>query len=213
MNKNSQNSLKKLDNNEQKEIKAIERLLILIIRCLTNIKTYFYWKNFDKKHLTFGIVDGKFQITSTSHEDFIADTQSKIDTLDQTDTEKFINLSLLEALNGCNFIIFSLANDKNTFIQFWTENRKLKFDFYANKTNGLKKYYYSILGLLSEFGFASNENEQYKGRLIYKVGKNKDFISITANFRKDINLATRFTDMIFEKIYKIKNKKIAVEVQ
>jgi len=177
------------------------------------VRRFFWESNFTKKHLTFGIVYGKLQITSTEHEDFIQAVQQKINTLTQAKRSDFIKLALREALEGCNFIIFSPTDDDNKFIQFWTAENKLKFNFYANKTNGLKKYYLAVIGLLSESGFVNDEIEKYSGSMVYKVDKGKGYISVDANFRKDMEKASQFTEAVFKSIYKIGSHKLIVKVE
>lgn len=177
------------------------------------IRRYFWESNFTKKHLTFGIVDGKLQITSIEHEDFIQAVQQRIDKLAKKEQTDFVRLALQESLEGCNFIIFSQVDNDNTFIQFWTAENKLKFNFYANKTNRLKKYYLSIIGLLSESGFVNNEIENYRGSMVYKIEKGKDYISVDANFRKDTESATKFTVATFKEVYKIGSQKLTAKVE
>lgn len=177
------------------------------------IRRYFWESNFTKKHLTFGVVDGKLQITSIEHGDFIQAVQQKIDKLVQKEKGDFVKSGLRESLEGCNFIIFSPVNNDNTFIQFWTAENKLKFNFYANKTNKLKKYYLSVIGLLSETGFVNNQIEKYSGSMVYKVDKGKDYISVDANFGKDVEKASKFTEIIFKDIYKIGSQKLRAKVE
>ncbi len=191
------------------QIKIINHLYFAYWR----VRRYFWESNFTKKHLTFGIVDGKLQITSTEHEDFIQAVQQKINSLARADRGDFIKLALREALEGCNFIIFSPVNDDSKFIQFWTAENKLKLNFYANKTNGLKKYYFVIIGLLNESGFVNNEIEKYNGSMVYKVDKGKDYISVDANFRKDMEKASQFTEAVFKNIYKIGSHKLIAKVE
>lgn len=177
------------------------------------IRRYFWESNFTKKHLTFGLINGKLQITSTEHEDFVGVIQQKIDKLEQTSRVDYIKSVLSEAVEGCNFVILSPVDNDNKFAQFWTAENKFKFNFYANKTNGLKKYYLSVIGLLSETGFVNNEIEKYSGSVVYKVDKGKDYISVDANFGKDIEKASKFTGIIFKDIYKIGAQKLRVKVE
>lgn len=191
------------------QIKIIHHLYFAYCRA----RRFFWESNFTKKHLTFGIVDGKLQITSTEHEDFIQAIQKRINKLTQKEQGKFVKLALRESLEGCNFIIFSPIGDDNKFIQFWTAENKLKFNFYANKTKGLKKYYLPIVGLLSESGFVNDEIENYRGSMVYKIDKGKDYISVDANFRKDIESASRFIESVFKDIYKIGSHKLIAKVE
>ena len=177
------------------------------------IKRYFYNANFTKKHLTLGVVNGKIQITSTSHNDYIAIVQKKINKLSKIkDRKKFIKLALNEAVNGGNFIIFSILGEDNKFVQFWTGEHQLKYDFFANEINKLKNFFLSTVGLLSEMGFVNDEVGEYRGRMIYKVDKGTDYISLKANFRKDLDLASEFTEIIFKQLYKIGHKKLVARI-
>lgn len=150
----------------------------------------------------------------TEHSDFIIKVQSKLDEFSKTNSQKdFIKLALAEALGGCNYIIFSPENDDNTFIQFWTGENGLKFNYYANKVNKLEKYYLSFIGLLSEAGFVNETTQNYRGSMIYKIDRGADHISIDADFKSDIDSATKFATMVFQQIYKTGNKQIIAKVE
>jgi len=194
--------------------KIRDKIIRFVFTVYYKTKTYLHFANFRKKHITFGLVNGKFQITSTDHPDFILKVQKKINKLgNNPDRKEFIKLALTETIGGCNFIIFSPQGEGNKFIQFWTGDHTLKFDFYANKVNNLKNHFLSIVGLLSEMGFVNSEVPEYRGRMTYKVDKGTDYISVDANFNKDIELATEFTEIIFKQIYKIKLKKLIAKVE
>ncbi len=189
-------------------------VLDFILAIYWKTKRYFYNGNFSKKHLTFGVVDGKIQITSTSHNDYIAAAQKRINKLSKLKKrKKFIKLALTEAMNGGNFIIFSILGEDNKYVQFWTGEHQLKYDFYANEINKLKNFFLSTVGLLSEMGFVNDEVTTYSGRMIYKVDKGTDYISLKANFRKDIDLASEFTEIIFKQLYKIGRKKLVARIE
>lgn len=175
---------------------------------------YFYNGKFSKKHIAFGLVNGKMQITTFGHKDFINSIQKELNKLSKKlERIKLIRMALEKSISGCNFIIFSFEYNENKFVQFWTENHQLKYNFYANKNNRLKKYYLSILGLLAESGFVDYNNPEYKGKMTFKVKKGKDCVSIDANFKKDLNLAVEFTERVFRDIYKIKKNKLIVKVE
>ena len=189
-------------------------LVIFIIKIRNAVFRYFYFSNFEKKHVTYGFVNGKFQITSTSHEDFIAAIQSKINKLSgSNDHETFIRLALTEAIGGCNFIIFSPPDHDNKYVQFWTGDHTLKYDFCAIKTNGLKKYYYSVLGLLSESGFVNQKIVTNVGKRFFEIEKTKNQITVDANFGVDIESASKFTEAIYKQIYKVRGKKLIARVE
>lgn len=179
-----------------------------------NLKGFFYNQNFKKKHFSFSLVQGKLLITSMEHEDFITGVQKKLNKLAKNKSrENFIRLALNEALEGCNFIIFSVPEDDNKFVQFWTGEHKLKYNFYANDVNKLKKYFLTVVGLLSEMGFVNNNVPEYRGKMVYKVDKGSDHISVDANFNHDINLAVEFTEIVYKQIYKAKGHKLIAKVE
>ncbi|MFA6007371.1 MAG: hypothetical protein WC784_01855 [Candidatus Shapirobacteria bacterium] len=181
---------------------------------LFQIFNYIGFHNFYKKHVTVAFVNGKFQITSTSHEDFIAITQKKIDKFSQSKNQKeFISLALGEAIDGCNFIIFSPLGEDDKFVQFWTGEHSLKYNFCFLKTNGLEKYFYSVLGLLSEYGFINKKFISSGGKSFYEIEKGKTITNIYANFGVDIESTTKFIETIYKEIYKIKGKKLVAKVE
>ena len=121
-------------------------------------------------------------------------------------------MTLQEALGGCNYIIFTDPENDNNYVQFWTGEHKLKYSFYANEVNQKKDYFLSTIGLLSELGYVNSEVENYRGRMVYKIKKETDTIIVDANFYKDIDLATDFTEKIFSQIFLTKSIKLEVNL-
>lgn len=190
------------------------KFLDFIFTTYFKIRRYFYNGNFTKKHITFAVVNGKFQVTSTNHEDFILAIQKKLDKFSlKNDRKKFIKLALTNSLEGCNFIIFSVSGEDNKFVQFWTGEHQLKYNFYANDVNKLKNHFLSIVGLLSEMGFVNGSTPEYRGRMTFKIDKGTDYVSVDANFRKDLDLAVEFTEIIYKQIYKSKSGKLIAKVE
>lgn len=185
-------------------------LLAYFHYCQAKLKMWLWDKNFNKTHISLKYSDGKIQITTTNHEDFVKTTQEKIDNFSKSNgTEKFIESVLKESLGGCNYVIFEQKENQNKFIQFWTGNKKLEFDFHAIKSNGLKKYYYSILGVLADQGFSNIDD---KSTYSYVLVKNKETLGIQANFKNNIQLASQCTALILTKIYGLKTEMINVVV-
>ena len=77
----------------------------------------------------------------------------------------------------------------------------------------LKKYYLTIIGLLSEMGFVNDTTPDYRGFNVFKIDKGTDYIFVDANFKKAIGVATEFTSIVFKQIYKTGNKKIIAKVE
>lgn len=194
--------------------KIRDAILKFVFTVYYKTKRYFYNGNFVKKHLTFGVGGGKIQIVSTNHEDYIVAVQKKINKLSiKKKRREFIKLALTEALNGCNFIVFSISGDENKFIQFWTGEHQLKYNFYANDVNKLKNHFLSVVGLLSEMGFVNDTVPEYRGHMTFKIDKGTDYISVDANFKKDLELAVEFTEIIYKQIYKTKGSKLVAKVE
>jgi len=190
------------------------KFLDFIFITYSKIRRYFYNGNFTKKHIIFAMINGKFQVTSTNHEDFILAIQKKLDKLSQkNDKKKFIKLALTESLEGCNFIIFSASSEDKKFVQFWTGEHQLKYNFYANDVNKLKNHFLSIVGLLSEMGFVNDTIPDYRGHMTFKIDKGTDYISVDANFKKDLDLAVEFTEIIYKQIYKAKSNRLIAKVE
>jgi len=195
-------------------IEVMAKIWLWVERLRRQVAQFFYYQNFKKKHISFGWVNGSLTITSVNHTDMVVSIREKIKKLGRVKKRKeFIRLALEEALGGCNFIIFSTIGDSNKFVQFWTGEDQLKYNFYANDVNKLKNNFLSIIGLLSEMGFVNDSITEYRGRTTFKIDKNTNYISVDANFRKDIALATEFTDIIFKQIYKSKSDKLIAKVE
>ena len=194
--------------------KARRKIIDFVYITYSKIHRYLYFGNFRKKHISYGFIDGKFQITSVDHPDFIQNVQKKINKLaNNPDRKEFIKLALIQALDGCNFIIFSVIGESNKYIQFWTGEHQLKYNFYANDVNKLKNCFLSVVGLLSEMEFVNDSVVEYKGRMTFKIGKGKNYLSVDANFRKDLDLAAEFVDTVFKQIYKTKGNKLVAKVE
>lgn len=189
------------------------KTIFFVYGIYVKIANYFYISNFRKQHITFGVIDGKFHIARINHEDFIVQVKKKISKIKKTNSRtKFIKLTLQEALGGCNYIIFTDPENDNNYVQFWTGEHKLKYSFYANEVNQKKDYFLSTIGLLSELGYVNSEVENYRGRMVYKIKKETDTIIVDANFYKDIDLATDFTEKIFSQIFLTKSIKLEVNL-
>lgn len=194
-------------------IEVMAKIWLWVERLRRQVAEFFYFQNFKKKHISIGWVNGSLSITSVNHEDMVAGIREKIEKLEGVkEREEFIGLALREALEGCNFIIFSLPGNKDVFVQFWTGRDRLEFDFCGNRINGLRKHYLALVGLLSEFGYVDGRIDNYQGKKKFKTVKTKSFRSVDANFGRKVEEAARFTELVFRKIYKVKGKKLEIEL-
>lgn len=183
-----------------------------VIELIYKVSRYLYFSNFRKKHISFSFQNNKIQITTIDHPQFIRNLQNKINKFSHIDNFDLIRFSLAEGLHGANFVTISDKNNDNLFIQVWTGEHTLKFDFYANNKNKLAKFYYPLCGLFSEFGFVGEKNEVYRGWMKYNVRKDKNVINVTTNFYQDIAIASDFIDKLFTNIYKTKEGNLKIIV-
>ncbi len=194
-------------------MEVVAKIWLWVERITRQVAEFFYFQNFKKKHISIGWVNGSLSIASVNHEDMVAGIREKIEKLKGVKKrEEFIGLALGLALEGCNFIIFSLPGNKDIFVQFWTGRDRLDFDFCGNRINGLRKHYLALVGLLSEFGYVDRRIDKYQGKKKFKTVKTKSFRSVDVNFGRNVEEAARFTELVFRKIYKVKGKKLEIEL-
>lgn len=202
--------LEAVDKEENIYKKWVMGLLCLSYYKYLKLDAWLRMKNFDKTHMTFSYDGGKLQISKTSHKDFIKIAQRKINKLSgENDLERLIQGALEVALDGCNSVIFKKKGKDNRFVQFWTGKYCLEFDFFANKANGLKKYYYEVLGVLADQGIS---REVKRDGYVYELIKNKEVLGIQSDMGKNIPLASRCIETIMTKVYKMKPSEIRATV-
>jgi hypothetical protein len=131
--------------------------------------------------------------------------------------KKFIKFVLEQALSGCNFVIIE---SDNVFCQFWTARSKLEMDIPLVRGNGLKKYYYTVIGLLTDMNYfkypftrtglstALNVPEHFT----FRVDEEDDFTKITGYFDNRIDQAVEFVDRLFREVYEVKSKELEIKV-
>lgn len=186
----------------RKEKSPLEELFWIGLKTFMRLRLFFYFLNFKKRHIWFEFERGRLKIRFLKHEDFIKLIKSRLANLKKLKRGLFLTRALSEALGGCNFIIFWPKKNKNRFVQFWTGKGRLEFNFYANKRNGLDKYYYPLLGLLAEKGYARKEAAKNKKK-VFKLQKGYQIVSIDVDFGREIIEAAEFINLVYKKIYKI----------
>lgn len=62
-------------------------------------------------------------------------------------------------------------------------------------------------------GFVNNTTPDYHGFNVFKIDKGTDYIFVDANFKKAIDCAAEFTDIVFKQIYKTGHLKIIAKVE
>lgn len=174
------------------------------------IKLWIKNKNFNKTHISYGSIDGRFQIKVQKHKEFIKTTQEKLDTLALSNNlEDYIRLSLIEALQGCNYVVFERRSTDEELIQFWTGNKKIHLVFFANKRNGLKIYYKKVTKMFINEGLIKSKKRKYG---TFQTVKNERGLGIGVEMEKDIELAVKCAKFMWTKIYKLKADEIRAKV-
>jgi len=169
---------------------------------------YFLFKKdyYNKHHLEIVWDNGNLRASWSNHNDYVVLKESELnETLLESDPEEFINLVLSEAKN-CNFIIFDCGDDER-FVQFWLGDGEIMASWpIIKKTNKLGKYIYPMLGVLNELDITQRPTKV--GGLIrtkyqyYEVKQERDFKDYQIHFADNIDEATRFTTVIFTKVFK-----------
>lgn len=198
--------------------KNLLKIAFYIFDLYDRLKSYIFRGDYNKKHIIFQKDGGQIKVSFKSHDDFVEEKQEKIDGFGKkTNEAKYIQFALEQAIDGCNYIIFSKGEK---YVQFWTSRGKLDFEFLASKVNGNKKHYYSVMGLLAEMDFVRDSFvpsqiptfTSVSQNHVYKVESVGDLKKITAYFKKRVEQATEFTVMMFKQIYKTKKGNLKIEV-
>ncbi len=204
----------KLADAEVKEKNFFKKKMFWLLSSISfrchRIKLWVKDKNFNKTHMSYGFIDDRFQIKSQNHREFIKMTQEKLDTLAPLNKiEDYMRLSLIEALDGCNYVVFENRSTNEELVQFWTGNRKIHFDFFANKMNGFKPFYKKIIKMFIDQGLVKNKRRTYG---TFQTVKNEKGLGIGAEMEKDIEMAIKCAKVMWTKIYKLKTSEIRAKV-
>jgi len=82
--------------------------------------------------------------------------------------------------------------------------------------NNLKKYSYAMLGVLNELGitkyFINESNKSKKLNHCYYFNKYKDFDEYSIEFGNDVEMASKFTEIILTEVFKDKLKYLKFNV-
>lgn len=152
---------------------------IEIIKGLFNKDIHFDWRQFSQlKRLPF-----------ISHYTYASFKEIDFAFLkNEVEPENYI-LEVLNRAEGCHFIIFQ--TDENNFIQFWTKENSLEFDFPLNKYNEKQKFENKIIKVAKKLNINNSK--------IVDLGKYK---TISIDFKNDLDLASNFSNQIFLKVFK-----------
>jgi len=198
-------------------------LIVLLARLIYKLKDFFSVLTFNRRHLIVTLEGKKVKIKLKKHEEVVEEIKESINKHfdKEKDLAKAVKFSLDKARGDSNFIIFQDKNDDKKYVQFWTGGGKFDFSFPILKTNGLERYKYQVLGLLTYFGFA---HKIYGPNLLDALLRKIPFYGfcidemeggeeIKACFKKDSELAAKFTEVVFREFYKIGLQDISVTVE
>jgi len=202
-------------------MKTVEKYLYRAFYWMVNqyywVKVFIFRGEFQKKHILIQRNGSQIKLVIKNHPEFVSEKQEAINAFKKKDNEKkLIRFALEQAIDGCNYVVFS---KENNYVQFWTSGGKIRFDFPLNKLNKYRKYYYQVLGLLADNDFVRNtfapsgltftDPAKYNK---YKIDTNIALTTIEGYFGKMIDKATDFTELMFKEIYKSKKERLEIKV-
>lgn len=165
----------------------------------TVIKHYYFTKIFPLFHLLVDYSRFPPSVAILTHNQYI---QLRLDAIllasRSLPIQEFLKTTLTIALEN-TFITFGVPN-KEVFIQFWTRDKELEFDFPVKKTNQNGKYYNQLVLLLKNIGIKEVVS---KGKItnIYWIEKMGQSRNIKANFGTNTTLTAEFILTIFDTIF------------
>lgn len=197
---------------------GLRKIHVWIATLIYKVRQFMADGEWTKQHFSFVKEGNKFRFVVKSHEEFVSDVEFAIDKYKgKRWGKKFIKFVLEQALSGCNFVIFE---SDGLFVQFWTAKGRLEMDIPLIKGNGLRKYYYTVMGLLTDMNYFKypftrtgiptflKVPEHYT----FRVDEMDDFTKITGYFGKRTDQAVEFVGRMFREVYEVKSKLLEIKV-
>lgn len=186
----------------------MNNILKLFLDYVKSFINFYYaakYKSYFKTHHLELTIKDKFNISFTwlSHEQYIKKIKEELAEQEKVlSPEEFIRFSL-EKCKQCNFIIFD-CDDDDRFVQFWLGDGKIDSSWFITKKSKLKKYTYSMLGVLNEMNIHALNSYPKKPKILsfYIKEKSSEFENYKIYFRKNYDDASNFTILIFKEIFK-----------
>lgn len=197
---------------------SLRKIHVWIATLIYKVRQFMADGEWTKQHFSFVKEGNKFRFVVKSHEEFVSDVEIAIASYKgKRCGKKFISFVLEQAMSGCNFVIFE---SDGLFVQFWTAKGRLEMDIPLVKGNGLKKYYYAVIGLLTDMNYFKypftrtgmptflKVPEHYT----FRVDEVDDYTKITGYFDKRTDQAVEFVDRLFSEVYEVKGRSLKISV-
>jgi len=198
----------------EKFVKFVFDILLMvyvwIMTTVVKVRQYMADGEWTKQHLSFVKEGNRFNLVVKDHVDFVEEVEIEIAKYrGKRWGKKFIRYVLGVALSGCNFVTFECDD---MFCQFWTARGRLQMDIPFAKGNGLKKYYYSVMGLLTDMNYFKYPFTRtgittilkVPEHFTFRVDEEEKFIKIVGFFDKRVDQAVEFVDRLFREVYVVK---------
>lgn len=189
-----------------------------IATLIYKVRQYMADGEWTKQHLSFVREGNKFRLVVKAHEEFVDEVEIAIAKYKgKRWGKKFIKFALVQALSGCNFVVFDCDD---VFCQFWTSRGKLEMDIPLVKGNGLERYYLAVMGLLTDMNYFKYPFTrtgiptflQVPEHYTFRLEEENGFTKITGYFDKRLDQAVEFVDRLFREVYRVKKKSLKVSV-
>lgn len=197
---------------------GLKKVLILLTSLVYRIQAFAKSGEWTKKHFTFVKDGNKYKLIIKSHDDFVEDVEIEIAKYKgRRWGKKFIEYILELSLTGCNFVIFECDN---VFVQFWTGRGKLEMDIPLVKGNGLRKYYYTVIGLLTDMNYFKYPFTRtgiptflkIPEHFTFRVDEGEGFTKVVGFFDKRTDQAVEFVDRLFREVYEVKKRVFEITI-
>jgi hypothetical protein len=197
---------------------GLRKILVLVSNLIFRIQAYVHSGEWTKQHISFVKEGNKIRFVVKSHDDFVDEVEIEIAKYKgKRWGKKFIKFVLEQALSGCNFV---LIESDNVFVQFWTGRSRLEMDIPLVKGNGLRKYYYTVIGLLTDMNYFKYPFTRtgiptilkVPEHFTFRVDEEEGFTKVIGYFDKRTDQAVEFVDRLFREVYEVKNKVLEIKV-
>lgn len=197
---------------------GLRMVMVWVGNLIVGVKAYVHRGEWTKQHLSFVKEGNKFKFVIKNHDDFVDEVEIEIAKYKgKRWGKKFIKYILELSLSGCNFVVFECDN---VFVQFWTGSGRLEMDIPLVKGNGLRKYYYTVIGLLTDMNYFKYPFTRTSIPTIlrvpehftFRVDEGEGFTKVVGFFDKRTDQAVEFVDRLFREVYEVKRGVMEIKV-
>lgn len=190
--------------------KAIDAFvsLVLLKRKLFNPNYY------DRHHLSISFQPWSVSIRLLKHEDYLGEQSLLLHELKSELTGEAFILEALNLTRSCNFLILDCGN-QGKFVQFWLGDGKIIANWPMEGKNRLRYYSYAMLGVLNELGITrdfKSDGKWPKLHHCYTLANTSGFPEYAVNFGQDNELASKFTALVLQEVFKEKLENLSFRI-